>query len=87
MRALICSRGEGFTDVAAGSGGECTEDERFAGFGGDHDDGDAGSEVFVAAKFEEAEAIHAGHVDVGDDEVERGGFAENAEAPLRRWKR
>lgn len=71
--------GEGFADIAAGSGGQGSHDEGFAGFGGDHDDGDAGGEVFFAAVFEELEAVHGWHVDVGDDEVEVGSGAKDFE--------
>ena len=65
-------RGDG-VGAAAGAGGEGSHDEGFAGFGGDHDDGDIGCEVFAASLFEEGEAVHGGHVDVGEDEVEWAG--------------
>lgn len=72
-------RSEGLAEVAAGSGGEGAEDEGLAGLRGDHDDGDAGREVLGGAALKEGEAIHAGHVDVGEDEVERWGGTKELE--------
>ena len=67
--------GEGFTDVALGTGCDGAEDEGLAAFGGDHDGWDSGREFFAAAGLEELEAVHHGHVNVADDEGERAGCA------------
>jgi hypothetical protein len=61
---------EGFADVGLGADGDGAQDEGFALFGGDHGDGDADGEAFGEAALEEVEAVHDGHVDVGEDEVE-----------------
>ena len=67
--------GEGFADIALGSGCDGSEDERLATFGGDHDGRDPGCQVLIAACLEKLEAIHYRHVNVADYERKRAGGA------------
>jgi hypothetical protein len=63
-------QGEGFGDVAPGSGGDGASEEGIGGVGGDHDDGDAGCEIAICNLPHESGAIDDGHVDVAQDEVD-----------------
>ncbi len=60
--------GERLADVAPGSGCDGTQDEGFTAFGCDHDGWDSGRKILAAARLEELEAVHDGHVNVADDE-------------------
>ena len=67
--------GEGFADVALGTRGNGAENHGLGSFGGDHDGGNSHGKVFGAAAFEELDAVHLGHVDIGEDEAEGRGVA------------
>jgi hypothetical protein len=62
---------EGLAEIAFGAGGESFDYAGFAAFGGDHDYWDAFGGWNGGESFEELEAVHYGHVDVGEDDVER----------------
>jgi hypothetical protein len=66
--------GEGFGDVASCAEGEDLADALGAGVRGDDEDGDLFCEVAALELLDEGDAIHDGHVDVREDEVDGDGF-------------
>jgi hypothetical protein len=62
--------GEGFADVAFGTGGDGAKNQGATALGGDHDDWNVFSEILGLTLLEELDSVHDGHVDVGEDEVE-----------------
>ncbi len=66
--------GEGLAEIPFGAGGESFDDAGFAAFGGDHDYRDSFGCGDGGESLEELEAVHDGHVDVAEEDVE-GAFS------------
>jgi hypothetical protein len=62
---------ERFAEITFGTGGEGFDDASLAALGGNHDDGHAFGGVKGGETFQELEAVHDGHIDVAEDDVER----------------
>ena len=63
--------GEGLAEVTSGAGGEGFDYAGFTAFRGDHHDWNTFGALHSGDTLEKLQAVHYGHIDVAQDEVER----------------